>query len=204
MGLFDWVDDIFVDPFTYLTTGQSSEDLLGLFKGDEPVPGVAAPTEDQKTTYLKALQKRVADDFRGNKKWLVDQGVANLRSQGQGAIDEAFKNVDADANARGILHSGKRKANRGRAAADIAGRVGQSAGEFEQSVEDQQRDLDNDVISTELSGAFEDAQLKGMTGDDYAKNLSSTLRKRMEKQSAMSQGLNGLGKLGGTLAGGGF
>lgn len=204
MGLFDWVDDVFIDPFTYLTTGQSSEDLIGLFKGDEPIPGVSAPTEDQKTSYLKALQKRMAEDFRGNKKGLVDQGVANLRAQGGEAIGSAFRDVDADASARGLLYSNKRLANRGRAAADIASQVGQSAGEFEQSVEDKQRDLDNDVISTELSGAFEDAQLKGLTGDQYAKNLSNTLRSRMEKQAARTQMLNGAGKVGGMIAGGGF
>lgn len=206
MGLFDYIDDILVDPYLYVLTGgnASSENVYDAFRGGEEVPSVQGYSEDQKTTYLKALQKKVAGDFRAGMDTTLAQGKGLINAQGQQKLDEQNRGTDRAANQRGLYFSGKREASRAGNAADVAGQVGEQSGNFETSVRDQARSLDSDVIDNEIQSSFNDSSLRGLNQNQYADNLYKALNKKVKKQAAMGELGEGAGKVAGTYAGGGF
>jgi len=205
MGLFDWVDDILLGPVTLMTGGHVNVGSINsLLEGDHETPTIEQPGEDEKTTYLKSLQKKVAKDFRTNLDDTIATGSGLIRSRGEQELGERFKKVDRNANQRGLLYSGKRQAGRETEAADVAGSVGQKVGQFEQGQRDLARDLDSDVINTGLQDAYNLSAMKGLTNDQYAKQLSNRLRQKAENQAGITKLGDSLTSLGGVAAGGGF
>jgi len=205
MGLFDWVDDIILGPATLFSGGSVNVGSVNeMFRGDHETPTIEAPGEDEKTSYLKSLQKKVAKDFRENLDSNIAEGTGLIQSRGEQELGDRFKKVDRNANQRGLLYSGKRQAGREAEAADVAGSVGRKAGEFEQQQRDLARDLDSDVINTNLQDAYNTSAMKGLTNDQYATKLSQDLRRRMQNQAGISALGEGIGKVGGAFAGGAF
>lgn len=205
MGLFDWVDDILLGPVTLMTGGHVNVGSINsMLEGDHETPTIEAPGEDEKTTYLKSLQKRVAKDFRDNLDKNITEGSGLIRAQGEQELDKRFKTVDRNANSRGLLYSGKRQAGREAEAADVAGAIGRKAGEFEQQQRDLARDLDSDVIQSDIQGAYNASAMKGLTNDQYAKKLSKELARKRENQAGITQLGDSISSLAGGFAGGGL
>lgn len=205
MGLFDWVDDILLAPTTLWTAGLVTENTIqDLFASDHETPTVETPGEDEKTSYLKSLQKRVAKDFRDNLDTTISNGTGLIRASGEQELGDRFKKVDRNANQRGLLYSGKRQAGREAEAADVAGSVGRRAGDFEQQQRDLARDLDSDVINTNLQDAYNLSAMKGLTNDQYANQISRRLRDRMEQQAGQNQLSSAIAGVAGAAAGKAF
>jgi len=202
MGWLGDIIDVVASPFT-LPFGNYGG-VTDMFEKGHDVPNVALPALDQKSNYLKALQKRVADKYEQDLGLTIDQGEAVIKAKGNQALDSANRQTDQNMNSRGLLFSGKRGAERDMNAADIAGQVGQQAGEYEQGARDKLSDLRADAIDTDINQAWNESEIKGLTNDQYANKLSNALKRRMQGQAAMGQFTQGVGKIGGAAVGGAF
>lgn len=199
MGLFDFVDDIFIDPFELFTAGAiDGGEVFDLFKSGEEVPGVSAPTEDQKTKYLRELQRKVADKYKADMGDTIAQGKGLINAQGQEELDNENRGIDRQANQRGLFYSGKRQANRAAAAADVAGRVGKSVGDFEVGVRDQARALEGDAIDGDIESSLYNADIMGVNQDSYVNNLNRALKQKQQKRANYDDFASGMNKAGGT------
>lgn len=205
MGLFDWVDDILTAPVTMMTGGAVTPGSIAtMMEGEQEEPGVSIPGEDPKLAYSRALQKRVAKDFRDNLDTNVKEGTANIRARGQAELDEENRGIDRGMNRRGLLYSGKRQGAREVAAANKANQVGAQAGEYETAQRDLARDLDSDVINSDLQSVANQSDYGQMISDQKVKEYSRALQKRMQGNQAMGQLGQGAGRIGGLIAGGAF
>lgn len=184
--------------------------LPDLTKNQLFAPGKARPSQpgglDRDENYYldmysRGLQTRLRNDFKNSKKGIENQGVANLRDQSQDALSQDLKGIDADANSRGLLFSGKREAARGAAAAARSNELGQVVGDFSRGLSDTERRLNSDVFSSEMDSAFKQADLNDiMSGSFYNKMQRDLGATQGQAQAAMSLG-DGLGSFSGALAG---
>lgn len=180
-----------------------------LFKPGSGYRGVSADGLNRDSShymdmYSRGLQTRLRNDFKNSKKGIENQGVANLRDQSQDALSQDLKGIDADANSRGLLFSGKREAARGAAAAARSNELGQVAGDFSRGLSDTERQLNSDVFSSEMDSAFKQADLNDiMSGNFYNKMQRDLGTTKNQAQAAigLGDGLgDGLGSLSGALA----
>ena len=202
MGWLGDIIDVVASPFT-LPFGNYGG-ISDMFESGHDTPQVALPGEDQKTTYLKALQKRVADKYEQDLGKTIDEGQGLITAKGKAALDSANRSSDQNMNSRGLLYSGKRQSAREMNAADIAGQVGQQAGEYEQGVRDKLGDLRADAIDSDINSAWNQSEIQGLTRDQYANKISNTLKRRMQNQEAMGTFSSGVAKVGGAATGGAF
>jgi len=181
--------------------GTTATGVAGLFSPGHDAPQVALPAQDQKSDYLKALQKRVADKYEQDLGKTLDEGQAVITAKGRAALDDANRATDENMNGRGLLYSGKRQAAREMNAADISGQIGAQSGEYEQGVRDKLRDLRADAIDSDIDSAWNQSEIQGLTRDQYATKLSNALKRRMQGQAAISSFTSAVGKAGGAYAG---
>lgn len=202
MGLFDFVDDIFIDPFELFTGGAiDAGEIFDLFKPGEEVPEVGAPTEDQKTKYLREIQRKVADQFKAGMGETIAQGKGLINAQGQEELDNQNRGTDRSANQRGMYFSGKRQSSRAANAADVAGKIGKRTGEFETGVRDQARALEGDAIDSDIESSLYDADVMGMNQDAYVNNLNRALKQKQQKRANFDEFASGMNNAGGTYMG---
>lgn len=202
MGFWSSLVDVIAAPFT-LPFGTTAGGVVDMFDPGHDAPQVGLPGEDQKTTYLKALQKRTADKYEQDLGRTIDEGKGLIQAKGRAALDDADRMTDQGMNSRGLLYSGKRQAEKEENAADIGSQVGAQAGEFEQGTRDRLRDLRADTIDSDINSAWNESAMAGLTRDQYAGKLSDTLRKRMQTQAAAGTFAKAGGKVAGTVLGGG-
>lgn len=192
----------FVDPDT-----MPDPDLISgkLFSSDSGYRSTSQSDLDRGEDYFmgqygKALTSRLRNDFKKNKAGMEAQGIANLRDQSQDALQDDFKGIDADANARGLLYSGKRQAARGAAAGARANELGQLATDFSQGLSDTERQLNSDVFGSEIQTAANQADINDiLTGSFYNKLQRNLGQFEGQANSAASLG-QGLGSISGALA----
>lgn len=141
--------------------------------------------------YAKSLQKKLRDNFSKNRTSLERQGVANLRDQSEDALMSDFKNVDASANARGLLYSGKRDAARGAVAAQRSGELGQSINDFTEGLSDTERNLNSDVITSDITSALQSADINDIMSNAFYKKLEKGVQ--ADQQQAQMAGSLGSG-----------
>lgn len=141
--------------------------------------------------YAKSLQKRLRDNFQKNKPNLENQGVANLRAETEDALQSDFKNVDANANARGLLYSGKRDAGRAAAANQRATELGKSVNDFTQGLADTERNLNSDVITSDIGSALQTADINDIMSNAFYNKLERGIQS--DRQQAAAAGALGGG-----------
>lgn len=202
MGLFDWVDDVvpFLNPVTALSIGIPNAAVDSMGEG-EAQPGVALPGEDPKTSYLRALQKRVSQEFNQGLEGNIAEGSALIREQGFAELDEQNRDTDRSMNRRGLLYSGKRQGAREKNAAGMAGAVARRAGEYEQGQRDLARDLEGDAISSEIEGVYDRNRMGEIQGGAYASELARRLRDKVQTGKAWGDLAGGIGSLTGIATG---
>lgn len=175
-----------------------------LFKPGSGYRGVSADGLNRDSShymdmYSRGLQTRLRNDFKNSKKGIENQGVANLRDQSQDALSQDLKGIDADANSRGLLFSGKREAARGAAAAARSNELGQVAGDYSRQLSDTERQLNSDVFLSEMDTAFKQADMNDiLSGNFYNKMKNNSDMFAMEAQAANSLGKR-LGNASGAL-----
>lgn len=150
--------------------------------------------------YTKGLQSRLRNQFKNERKGMEAQGSANLRANAEDALRNDFKGIDADANARGLLFSGKRKAAQSAGAAQRAGELGQATTDYLQSLGDMERNLNSDVFKSEIDSSVRQADLNDLqSGAFYNKLRRSAGDSAAQAQAAQNFG-SGLGSISGALS----
>lgn len=150
------------------------------------------------SSYTRGLQRRLRDDFSKNKKSMLDQGAANIRAANQMELDDAFSSIDADANRRGLLKSGKRLSARANASAQNANQTGQAIGNFERQLEDTQRQLNDDALAGEFQNMLQTADMNELASGQFYNRLRrkyGNLESSIQNTAALGQGLGAAGGL---------
>lgn len=151
-------------------------------------------------SYTKGLQSRLRNQFKNERKGMEAQGSANLRAGAEDALRNDFKGIDADANARGLLFSGKRQAAQSAAAAQRAVELGQATTDYLQSLGDMERNLNSDVFKSEIDSSVRQADINDLkTGAFYNKLRRSAGDSAAQAQAAQNFG-SGLGSISGALS----
>lgn len=191
----------FADPDTMGNVDPNKNIFRNLPREWEGTPALDRGEDYYMNLYSRGLQSRLRNDFKNSKKGIENQGVANLRDQSQDALSQDLKGIDADANSRGILYSGKRQAARGAAAAARADELDQVVGDYSRQLSDTERQLNSDVFSSEMDSAFKQADLNDITSGNFYNKLQRDVgTTQNQAQAAIGLG-DGLGSLSGALAG---
>lgn len=152
-------------------------------------------------SYTKGLQTKLRNQFKSERKRMEAQGSANLRSMAEDRLGDEFKSIDAEANSRGLLYSGKRDSARASAASQKAGELGQATTDYLQSIGDMERGLNSDVFASELETSARQADINDLISGAFAKKLSNNIdTSRAQAKAAQNFG-SGIGDLSGALAG---
>lgn len=152
--------------------------------------------------YGKLLTNRLRNDFKKNRFGMEQQGVANLRDQSEDALKDQFRDIDEQANARGLLHSGIRQGTRARAAAQNAGEFRNSATDYLQSVADTERNLNSDVFSSEMNSALKTADMNELLSGAFYNRLQRNIDKTKGQAQAAQNIGSGIGSFLGSVTGG--
>lgn len=151
--------------------------------------------------FSRSLQKRLRNDFKKNRSGMEQQGVANLRGQAEDVLKNDLKGIDAEANSRGLLFSGKTDLARRNAAATRANELGQSTTGFVQGLGDMDRQINSDVFGSEIDKSFRQADLNDiMTGQFYKRLQRDVDATQGQAQAAQNLG-QGLGSFAGSYFG---
>lgn len=135
--------------------------------------------EQKKGMQVNSLKKRLSGEFNQNYQNNLDQGKANLRESKQTELDDAFRDIDRNANQRGLLFSGKRDSSRAQTAAQKAGELGSATTGYENSLQDMRRNLNSDVIDSDIEQTLNASSLGDLAQDDYY----SALKRKLAKQT---------------------
>lgn len=193
----------FADPDTMPDPDSTSGKLFRPESGYRPTSqeDLDRGTDYYLESYTKGLQSRLRNDFKNQRKGMEAQGSANLRSTAEDALGDEFKSIDAGANSRGLLYSGKRDAARASAASQKAGELGQATTDYLQSISDMGRNLNSDIFASELETSARQADINDLVSGSFARKLSNNIdSSRAQAQAAQSLG-SGIGDIGGALAG---
>lgn len=152
-------------------------------------------------SYTKGLQSRLRNQFKSERKGMEAQGSANLRSIAEDGLGDEFKSIDAGANARGLLYSGKRDAARASVASQKAGQLGQATTDYLQSIGDMERGLNSDVFASELETSARQADLNDLVSGAFTRKLNNNIDTSRAQAQAAQQFGSGIGDFSGALAG---
>lgn len=151
--------------------------------------------------FSRSLQKRLRNDFKKNRSGMEQQGVANLRGQAEDVLKNDLKGIDAEANSRGLLFSGKTDLAERNAAATRANELGQSTTGFVQGLGDMDRQINSDVFGSEIDKSFRQADLNDiMTGQFYKRLQRDVDATKGQALAAQNLG-EGLGSFAGSYFG---
>jgi hypothetical protein len=149
------------------------------------------------SSYSQALQKRLKDDFSKNQGSYLDRGKASLRDQSQQALESDFGTIDENANARGLLYSGKRQSAKAAAAAQKASDLGAATTQFEQGLADTGRAVNNADYASDINSLLQQQDLNSIASGAFYNKLQNDL----VGTEGMVQGLGSLGQGGGSFLG---
>lgn len=186
----------FTDPDTLPDLTNSDMFAPGKYRGGRQ-EDLDRGTDYYLESYTKGLQSRLRNDFKNQRKGMEAQGSANLRAGAEDALGDEFKSIDAGANSRGLLYSGKRDSARASAASQKASELGQSTTDYLQSIGDMERNLNSDVFNSELSTSVRQADLNDiMSGSLYNRMKNNFENSKLEAQAAQNLG-QGIGSFAG-------
>lgn len=180
---------------TFGTSGAVSDDIRTSRRNTYQNMGIQGPGKQQayleglnrvdhpKQNAVDAAPKTLADEFRDNQQGISDQVFENTAGLERRRLADEMTGVKRDYSRRGLLQSGLRQGEQGKAEARSGTALAQNRQDINRQISDQQRVLDEQAARKELGALQTQAAISDQIQGQAISNM-------MNRNSALS-GLGG-------------